>query len=135
VRSASKPQIGDRRLAAFCMRDHVIELQQAPLTTTPPVVSAKRTAPLVPNVHLACHGGRNMTAFPALSKGASVSATLSGFRPCPCLTRSQSDAPRLPAHAESLLQQFCAQRLEPALHHLHQIPLGLGVTQERPHLL
>jgi hypothetical protein len=114
VRSTSEPQIGDRRLAALCMRDHVIKLQQAPLSTTPPVIRAKRAAALVPNVHLARHRGRNMTgafhpfgcseAARALHKDARVSATLSGFRTCPWLTRSQSDTSRLPAHAESPLQ-------------------------------
>jgi hypothetical protein len=31
VRPAAQPQIGDRRLAAPCVRNHLIELQQAPL--------------------------------------------------------------------------------------------------------
>jgi hypothetical protein len=128
VRPAAQPQIGDRRLAALRMRDHVIELQQATLAAAPPVVSEKRAAALVTNVHLSRDSGCYMTA-------AFRAGTLQTFRSRSRFSRAHSDRTRLPAHAIPLFQQLTAQRLERTLHHTHQLALGLRVTEERPHLL
>src|SRR4051812_19833569 len=119
------------------MRDNVIDLQQAPLAAAPPVVCAICAAALVAHVYFARDSGCNMAialylfgCFEAVRRLRRWS-----FRYCLWLTRRRANAPRLPAHTKPLFQQLAAQRFEPALHHAHQIALGLGVAEQGAHLL
>src|SRR3954471_11167591 len=61
VRPASQPQIGGCGLAALCIRDCVIELQQTAGAAAAAVSRAESAAALVPNVHFSAHSSRDVT--------------------------------------------------------------------------
>ncbi len=125
VRPAPQPQVLNRRLAALRERPYMVELQQPTLRAPAPAITAKRAPPLIASIHLPRHRRRHM---PTLLR----TRPLRGRRR---LTPSELNAPRLPSHAESFLQQIRPQRLEPAPHHVEQIALRLCVAQQLADLL
>ena len=59
--ATTEPQFLDSSLASHGPRRHVIELQESPRATAPPVLRAERASSAVPQVHLASHLCRDVT--------------------------------------------------------------------------
>jgi hypothetical protein len=88
VRSTSKAKITDRTLAAVCTRLDVIELQELPRTTAPPVLRLERAAAVVAYVNFASNLSGQVTRALRCTRSVALDAP---------------STPRLPTDGKALL--------------------------------